>query len=128
MKLKATIEKIEKIDNLKLITLKSNSLKFIMMSLEFHKEVGEKVIISIKPTSVSLAKNFSGEMSCLNEFKGIVKNYELGEIVCRVEVESGGEIFESIISKKAFEKMSIKKDDEVTIFIRENEITAFDTN
>jgi len=61
----ATIKKIQSVDTLNIVTFDFNGIELTMMSLGLHDEVqvGKKVSLAIKPSSVAIAKEFSGSIS-----------------------------------------------------------------
>jgi molybdopterin-binding protein len=122
--IKAIVENIENVDNLNIITFKADDIQFTMMSLDITEEmkVGKEVTLGFKPTSLALAKDFSGTVSYSNEFKAIVKSYEIGKLLCSVFVDIDGNSFESIITKKSFDRLELKENDEITVFIKASEV------
>jgi len=124
-KILATITKIENVDSLNIVSFDffGNTLKMMSLELGNEVQVGTKVLLGVKPTSIAIATSFSGEISFSNKLQGKIVNIDMGELLCNIKVEIAASIFESIITKKSAVKMDLKVDNEVTIFIKASELS-----
>ncbi len=123
--LKSSIKDIQTVDNLNIVCFDFFGTTLTMMSLELQDEIkiGKSVILKIKPTTVAIAKNFSGEISYSNQIKSIIEDIEIGELLCSIKLKSNSTFFESIITSKSAKRLDLKKGDEVTAFIKASEIS-----
>ncbi|WP_072679409.1 molybdopterin-binding protein [Arcobacter sp. LA11] len=121
----ATIKEIETIDSLNIVSFDFFGTPLTMMSLELKDEVqiGKKVILGIKPTTIAIAKNFSGEISYSNQIESAIQSIEIGKLLCSIKLISKGTTFESIITSKSAKKLDLKENDNVTAFIKASEIS-----
>jgi len=121
----AKIKEIETLDSLNIVSFDFFGTTLTMMSLELKDEVkvGKRVILGIKPTTVAIAKNFSGEISYSNQIKSIIEDIEIGKLLCSIKLISNNTTFESIITTKSAKKLDLKKEDVVTAFIKASEIS-----
>ncbi len=73
-KLIATIKKINSIDNLNIVEFDflENKLKMMSLGLNPNIQIGKKVKLSVKPTNISIAKSFIGEISLSNQLIAII--------------------------------------------------------
>jgi len=126
-KLLASIKDIKSVDNLNIVVFDFYGTKLKMMSLELSDniKIGSKVLLSTKPTSVALAKNFDGDISFSNQLKAKVIDIDKGELLCCIKLFIANSIFESIITVDSLNKLHLKIDDEVTAFIKASDISIY---
>ena len=124
-KISGIITQLETKDTLNIITLDCGGFELIMMSLELSKDItiGSHVIVSVKSTSLSIGKNFSGQLSISNQLQASVKSIELGEMLCSVCVVLEEIEVEVILTKKTLHTMDLVKGDRVDLFIKASEIS-----
>ena len=124
---RATISQIESIDNLNIIKCYFLDQRLELLSLELGNgiKVGSMVELTTKPSNISIAKNFTGMVSCFNQIKSKIKEVENGELLSSIKLIVGESIIESIITKEMSLKMNLKEDDEVNIFINQSELSIF---
>jgi len=127
----ASIKNIQSVESLNIVTFVCNgeSLKMMSLDLSQNVQVGKRVILGCKPTSVALAKpsihpqEFSKMLSYANQIKVNVDSIEVGELLSVVKVRFGDFILESIITTEALEKMKLQKNDELLALIKANELS-----
>ncbi len=124
-RLEASIIKIENIDSLHLVSFDFGGSKLKMMSLELDDGmcVGAKVLLSIKPVSVALAKNLNGVLSYSNQICSKISSIEEGKLLSSIKLMACANEFESIITTSSLKRMNLKTGDEVTALIKANEIS-----
>ena len=68
--------KIENIDNLNIVTFDFLDSKLQMMSLDLNCDIkiGTKVILTVKPTHIGIAKDFNGDISYTNKLNATIYN------------------------------------------------------
>ncbi len=124
---RATISQIESVDNLNIVTFDFLTQKLELLSLDLGNgiKVGSTVELTTKPSNISIAKNFSGMVSCFNHINSKIKEVENGKLLSSIKLIVGESIIESIITKEASLKMDLKAEDEVIIFINQSELSIF---
>ena len=124
-RLEATIINIDNVDSLNIVSFSFGDSELKMMSLELDDSmsVGTKVLLSIKPTSVALAKNLNGVLSYLNQITSQVEHIEEGKLLSNIKLLACGNLFESIITTSSLKGMNLAIGDKVTALIKANEIS-----
>ncbi len=124
----ATVSQIESCDNLHIVKFDLNGQTLKMMSLDLNDNIviGRKVILGCKPSSVAIGKEFSGIVSYSNQIPVTIEDIEIGKLLCSLKVKFKESSLESIITKESFEKMELKKGDDVTAFIKASEISILE--
>jgi len=126
-KIIAIVDEIESIDNLNIVTFKTKTSILKMMSLDINSDIliGNKVQLSCKPSSIAIAKDFSGEISFSNQLKSIIIDIKEGSLLSIVTLGFENFRLESLITTKTLKKMDLKIDDEVSAFIKSSELAVF---
>lgn len=124
----ANIKEIQTVDTLNIVTFDFFGNELKMMSLELDSTITKntKVLLGVKPTSVALAKEFSGEISFSNKLQGEIVQIDMGELLCNVKIEIANIIFESMITKKSAQKMQLALTDQITVFIKASELSILE--
>ncbi len=122
--IKATIEQIEQIDSLAMLRLKANELKLQMLVLDLMPsiEVGKSVLLSIKATQVSIAKDISPLISDENQIPAKIDSIKEGKLLSHIDLLCGNLPIESIISTNALSNMRLRVEDRVVALIRASDI------
>ncbi len=123
--LKATVAKIENIDNLNIVTFNffDNTLQMMSLDLNNNIQIGTKVILTVKPTHIGIAKNFNGDISYSNNLNATIKECNNGTLLSSIVLELKGTILESIITLERSKQMDIKIGDKVTVLINASELS-----
>jgi molybdopterin-binding protein len=121
----ATVSNIENCESVHIVTFDFQDQTLFMVSLELNEniQVGTKVRLTVKPTHISLAKNFSGDVSFSNQLRSTVISIEKGQLLAAVKLEYFDTVLESIITVHALKNMDLNKGDEVTALIRASELS-----
>jgi molybdate transport system regulatory protein len=85
--------------------------------------VGNSVELIFKETEVSLAKDLSGKISLRNRIPCVVKHYDRGEVLTRVELTFQTHTIVSAITTRSFDWLEIATGDAVEALIKANEIS-----
>jgi len=124
-KLVATIKRIQSVDTLNIVTFECENTLLKMMSLELSQsvQVGAKVSLGVKSTSIGIAKNFSGVLSYSNQLNVVVEAIEEGELLSSIKLSFSTYTLESIITRDSVTRMDLQVGDRVTAFIKANELS-----
>jgi molybdopterin-binding protein len=123
--IKAEVTNIKKADTLYLIELKfkDNRLYAISLDLIDNIEVGKDVLVSIKPSSLTISKEFIGAISFDNMFISTIKEIKEGEILSSIKLDFLQTRLESIITTKSSQSMNLKSGDSVISMINPIELS-----
>ena len=96
-----------------------------MMSLDIDEAImiGTKVKLSVKPSHIAIAKDFTGELSYANQLPCKIKSIENGTLLSSVKLSFFDVVLESIITLASSEKMQLKAGDAITAFIKASELS-----
>ena len=127
----ATVINIESIDNLNIVTFICNDETLKMMSLDLNEtiQIGKKVVLVCKPTSVALAKptmdekQFSEMLSYSNQIKVTIASMDVGHLLSSIKLQFGDFSLESIITSASVERMNLSENDELLALIKANELS-----
>ena len=121
----ATISQIQKCDSLHLVHFVCEAQHLSMMSLDLDKkiQIGTKVALAIKPTHISIAKNFVGKLSDSNQFKTKISAIEKGKLLTKVILSAEKTHLEAIITLEACESMNLQMEDEVFAIMNASELS-----
>jgi len=121
----ATVTKIQTKENLNIVNFEFASHKLTMMSLDLDESlrVNSQVTLSVKPTHIALAKEFSGVVSYSNQLAAEIVEVENGELLSSIKLSVGDAKFESIITKDSSTRMNLKVGDMVKIFMKASELS-----
>ena len=130
----ATIEKIESVGDLNIVTFVCATQKLQMVSLELSDEiqVGIEVKLACKPTAVALAKptidveSFCSMLSYSNQLKVQISSIERGKLLSSILLKLGSFSLESMTSTEAVERLALKEGDEVIALIEANELSILE--
>ena len=125
-RLTATVKEIVNIDNLHITTCQLGTQSLKMVSLELCKvlEVGKEVNLSVKSTNISLAKNFSGDISILNQLKAKVVAVNNGKLLSSIQVDVEGFTLEGLVTLEASLSMELSVGDEVLVLLKGSEVSV----
>ncbi|MCK4737666.1 MAG: TOBE domain-containing protein [Sulfurimonas sp.] len=121
----AEVKEIKNVDNLNIVKFYFAGTTLSMMSLELNEniKVGAKVKLITKPTHIAIAKKFNGEVSYSNQLDAEIIHVENGELLSSIKIRIWETTLESIITKASSERMNLQVGDEVTAFIKANELS-----
>ncbi len=130
-KLIATVKNIESVDELNIVTFVCNGETLKMMSLDLNDtvQVGRRVVLACKPTSVALAKptmdhkGFSEMLSYANQIKVKISSMDVGHLLSSIKLQFGDFSLESIITSSSVERMKLNEKDELFALIKANELS-----
>ncbi len=123
-KLSVKVEKIDKNDKLHIVTCKLGCQRIKVVSLELRDtiKIGSTVELSVKSTNISLAKNFIGELSIVNQLTAKVTAIDKGDLLSSVQVELERFSLECLLTVEATLSMGLSVGDDVTVLIKGSEV------
>ena len=126
--LPAKVTKIQRLDNLTLVSFDFEGQPMQMMALEINKklEIGTEVILGVKATNVMLAKEFDGILSISNQLNCIIEKIDNGALLTRVQLCIGENLIECIITQKSSYIMNLQEGDTLKILINESKLSILE--
>lgn len=124
-KIVAIVKSIRTHQNLNIIEFDFMNTVLKMMSLDLNSnvQVGKKVELLFKPTSVSISKGLLGDISLSNRIIATIENLENGELLSSILLKTGDFTLESIITKDSSLAMNLQKNDAVTALIKASDVS-----
>ncbi|MCW8895665.1 MAG: TOBE domain-containing protein [Sulfurimonas sp.] len=121
----AHVKEIKSVENLNIVKFDFEGVTLSMMSLELPEsvKVGAKVKLGTKATHIAIAKGFSGEVSYSNQLHVKIIHVDNGELLSSIKLQAESTSLESIITRDSSDRMNLHVDDEVTAFIKANELS-----
>ncbi|MFA6789286.1 MAG: TOBE domain-containing protein [Arcobacteraceae bacterium] len=121
----ATVTTIDNLEQLNIVEFDFQGLKLKMMSLDLNAnvQVGKRVVLSIKPTNIALAKNITGDLSFSNQIVATIDSLIMGELLSSVVLKTKEILFESIITVSSAKRMNLQQNDEVIMLIKASDVS-----
>ena len=121
----ASVTDIQSVENLNIVTFDANNHLLKMMSLDLSSrlEVGAKVSLSFKPTTVAIAKNISGELSFSNQLKVKIISMEVGKLLASLKLSFDAYTLESIITTASIKRMDLEVGESVIALIKSSDLS-----
>jgi len=123
-KIKAIVKKIHHHDSVNIVEFDFCGSKLSMISLELSSniQVGTQVILGVKPSHITLAKDLAGQISASNNFETTITSIEEGELLAVINMEVLNTHFESLITVNSVKRMNLKIGDKITVLIKAGEL------
>ena len=127
-KIVATITKIEKLESLHIVSFSFSTYTLQMMSLDLNDDIkiGQKVVLGVKPTNVSFAKNLEGKISISNQLRAKIKGINKGKLLSSVIFETNYTLLESVFTTKSLKELNLQLYDEFTILIKASDLSIIE--
>jgi molybdopterin-binding protein len=61
-------------------------------------------------------------LSARNHLQGTIEDVQIGDVLAHVTVRTAAGIIESVITKRSFDEMALKKGDSVTAVVKATEV------
>lgn len=123
--IQACITKIEGIDSVNLVSFDAQGESLVMMSLELNPslEIGSRVLLGIKATTVSVAKEKQTMLSISNQMPVRIESINNGELLSSIKLSFSDTIIESIITKNSVLRMGLKPQDELIALVKASDLS-----
>lgn len=124
----ATVKSIENLEQLNIVEFEFNAHVLKMMSLDLNSNIsiGKKVLLSVKPTNIALAKDLAGEISFSNQIVATIQTLTHGKLLSSVGLIIDNIVFESIITLSSAKRMNLCINDEVIMLIKASDLFILD--
>jgi len=127
-RMNAKVDSLKSMQNLAIVRFRFGEYFLEMMSLGVHSKVkpGSEVLLGVKATAITLAKDFEGSISTSNRLECSVKSVNNGELLSSIELRIGDATLESVITKEASLAMDLQVDDKVMILIKASDLSILE--
>ncbi len=128
-KLKGFISKVSTSGNISIVEVNIQSEKIfsiIIGNKEEFLKIGNEVYVLFKETEVSIAKDFKGEISLQNRLNCKILKINKGKLLTEIIMQWKNEKIKSIITTKSAERLSLREGDNITAFIKTNEVSLME--
>jgi len=121
----ATVSNIKGYKSLHIVEFESSGQTLSMISLDLSDkiEVGRRVKLVVKSSHIVIAKEFSGDISYINQLQTTIESIEPGELLSSIKLKCCDTTIESIITLKSLKRMNLRVGDRVTAFIKASELS-----
>ncbi len=120
----AKVAKIEKSDTLSLVYFEFEKRELVMMSLEMKESlnVGDRVVLGVKPTAIFINKGSVQKSSVSNHLKATIKQISNAKLLSSLLLQVGSAVMESIMIRKNVQMLNLKEEQEVDLYFLASEL------
>jgi molybdopterin-binding protein len=93
------------------------------LDLSENVQVKAAVRVHFKSTAVSIAKEFSGELSICNQLQVTISALEIGELLSLLHLKFYEYTLESIITTSSLKRMNLNVGDDVLALIKSSDLS-----
>ncbi len=124
----AKVTNITKCDSLHIVKFSCNGIEMSMMSLELNEDIKISTFVKlvVKPTHISISKNFDLKTTHENIFKVRVSKVENGELLSSIGLIFGESILEAIVTFESSQRLNFQDGDEVMALIQASELSILE--
>lgn len=121
----ATISDIQSVDTVNIVSFDVAGQAMRMMALELSERVGvgSKVMLGVKATNVTIAKEIRGQLSISNQLEVTIEKVDLGALLCSVKFTFKGQLWESVITRESALAMKLESGDKVMALVKSSELS-----
>jgi len=122
--IRASVTSIDSFENITLVGFEAGDEVLVMMALELDGslQVGSDVILALKATTISLAKEKNTMLSISNQLPVRIQSIDMGTLLCSVKLTFADTLIESVITKNSAVRMGLKAEDEVVALIKASDL------
>jgi molybdate transport system regulatory protein len=122
--IKASVISIETFEDITIVGFEAGNETLVMMSLELDRslKVGSNVMLALKATTVSLAKEKNTMLSISNQLPVRITGIDMGKLLCSVKLLFEDTLIESIITKNSALRMGLNPGDEIVALIKASDL------
>lgn len=121
---KGVVSKINSLDSLNIIEFYFYDTILYMMGLDLdYIKVGNEVILTIKASNISIAKDLKGQISLSNSIKSKIIKLNMGKLLTSLSLQHKETIFTSTITTKSTKKMNLKIGDDISAMFKSSELS-----
>jgi molybdate transport system regulatory protein len=124
-KILAKVSAIESLDNLTVVSFEAHEHKMRLMALglNFPLCIGSEVLLGVKSSNISLAKDFNGEISISNQLQCTITAIDMGALLCSVTLRFADATLHSVITKASAQRMQLHVNDTIIALIKASDLS-----
>ena len=124
----AIVTALESINNISIVNFKAADQSMTMMALELDNRlsVGSCVILGVKASNISLAKELNGLLSISNQLPITIERINHGKLLSSIKFSFAGSLIESIITKKSALRMDLQVSTRSIALIKSSELSILE--
>lgn len=129
-KILAKVSAIESLDNLTVISFECHEqqMRLMALGLNFPLCLGCEVLLGVKSSNISLAKDFSTQLSISNQLMCTITALEMGQLLCSVTLNFANTTLRSVITKASAIRMQLNVNDTIIALIKASDLSILETN
>jgi molybdopterin-binding protein len=121
--IKARIVRVEREGNLHVVGFEAEGISLWMMGLELPKVgIGDIVRLGFKSTSSIIAQDEFEKIGLSNRIDATVAQIVKGKLLYSVLCQTAVGVIESIMTRRAYERMDLKEGSKVRVYVKASEI------
>jgi molybdopterin-binding protein len=122
--IKAKVTSIDTFENINVVGFTAGEETLAMMALELDSslQIGSVVILALKATTISLAREKNAMLSISNQLPVRIQSIDDGTLLSSVKLLFGDILMESIITKNSAVRMGLKADDEIIALVKASDL------
>jgi molybdopterin-binding protein len=122
--IKAKVTSIDTFENINVVGFTAGEETLAMMALELDSslQIGSVVILALKATTISLAREKNAMLSISNQLPVRIQSIDDGTLLSSVKLLFGDILMESIITKNSAVRMDLKADDEIVALVKASDL------
>ena len=127
-KISAIVSRVESFENISIVCFTSCNQQLKMMSLELSEDIqiGVSVLLGVKASNISIAKDFSGSLSISNQLSTTLVSLNNGNLLTSVKLNFGDAILESIITLESSKRLNLQENDTVVALIKSSDLSILE--
>lgn len=132
-RIKGEISNITSSGNISLVEAKVNNQTMAAIvignpSNTGYMKIGRQISLLFKETEVSIAKNFTGQISMRNQLEGPILKIKNGDVFSKITFDFKGIKIVSLITTGSALRLDLKVGDVITGMIKANEVILMETD
>ena len=118
------IKQIENYDGVNVVEFDFDGTTLFMMSLELPSKIQkeQRVVLGVKPSHITIAKNYNLEVTYSNKIKMNIIDITEGKLLCNILMSCNETRIESLITKRSKDELNLKVGDKVVALIKSSEL------
>ncbi|MBA3027048.1 MAG: transporter [Sulfurimonas sp.] len=127
-KILTKVTAIESLDNLTVVSFESyqHEMRLMALGLNFPLSLGSEVLLGVKSSNISLAKDFQGDISISNQLQCTITAIEMGALLCSVTLRFANATLHSVITKASATKMQLQINDTIIALIKASNLSILE--
>lgn len=125
----ARVTAIDAFEGVSLVSFEVQGEKLTMISLELDSslEIGSEVILGVKATTISLAKEKNSMLSISNQLRARIESIKHGKLLSSIKLSFADTMIESVITKDSALRLGLQSEDEIIALLKASDLSIVGT-